>query len=57
MTQKVSNLKDAVGIDQNYPSDLLLFRQTEDLIFLPLLFAEAPQDKDVPIACLLNTDN
>lgn len=58
MTQKVSSLKDDLGIDQNYTSDLLLFQQTKDLICLQLLFPEAPQDKDASTTFyLLNTDN
>lgn len=40
VTQKVSNLKDNLGIDQNCISDLLLFQQTKDLIFLQMLFPE-----------------
>lgn len=57
VTQKVSNLKDDLGVDQSYTSDLLLFQQTKDLIFLPFLFPEASWYKDASIAYLLNTGN
>lgn len=56
-TQKGSNLNDGLGVDQNHSSELLLFQQMEDLIFLQLPFLEAPQDKDASIAYLLNAEN
>lgn len=57
VTQNVSHLKDDLGMDQNHPSNCLPSHPTEDLIFLHLLFPEAPRDKDASAVYLLNADN
>lgn len=57
VAQNINHLKNDLGMDQNHPSNHLPSHPTKDLIFLQLLFPEAPWDKDAAAVCLLNTDN